>query len=191
VRTAVIADSLTEVIGGQPGVDEAADALRAAVAVADGTGRPLFSALRAQPWPEAPAARLQRACDLVREHRSDSHIAAAIAAGEGPVEMSILTELWLGMPLGSYTGTRGFSEPVIAAAASGLRDRGLLEGDQLSERGRALRASIERRTDAMEQSIVDALGAGLGGLIERLDAWSAACVAASAFPPDPLKRAAG
>jgi helix-turn-helix protein len=189
-RTQAIGESLGEVIG-DDGVDEVAATLHGAVRGADATGRPLFAALRAQPWPDVPAVRLQRACDLVREHRSDSHIAAAIASGRGPVEMSVLTELWLGMPLGSYTATRGFGQPVIDAAAERLRAEGLLDGAELSERGRATRAEIERRTDAMEQSIVDALGDQLDWLAARLDRWSSACIGAGCFPPDPLKRAAG
>jgi hypothetical protein len=189
-RTQAIAESLGEVIG-DDGVDEVAQTLREAVRGADAAGRPLFAALRAQPWPGAPAARLQRACDLVREHRSDSHIAAAIGSGRGSVEMSVLTELWLGMRLGEYTATRGFAEPVIEAAAERLRAEGLVEGAELSERGRAARAEIERRTDAMEQSVVDALGDQLDWLVARLDRWSGACIAAACFPPDPLKRAAG
>jgi Helix-turn-helix family len=192
VRTQAVAESLEPIVGDEDEVvDEAAAALRRAVEPADGTGRPLFSALRAQPWPGTPAGRLHRACDLVREHRGDSHVAAAVAAGMGPVEMSVLTELWLGMPLGSYSATRGFADPVIQAAAGHLADGGLVEGATLTERGRALRAGIEARTDAMEQPIVDALGPALDGLVERLDRWSAACIAAGAFPPDPLKRAAG
>lgn len=190
VRTQAIGESLGELLGSD-GVDEVAGTLRAAVGGADGTGRPLFAALRAQPWPEAPAARLQRACDLVREHRSDGHIAAAIGSGRGAVEMNVLTELWLGMPLGSYTATRGFAQPVIDATVERLRGEGLVDGDALTERGRTVRAEIERRTDAMEQSIVDALGDRLDWLAARLDRWSSACISAGSFPPDPLKRAAG
>ncbi len=189
-RTLAIGEGLGELLG-EDGVDEMAQTLREAVGSADAIGRPLFGALRAQPWPDAPAARLQRACDLIREHRSDSHIAAAISSGRGPVEMNILTELWLGMRLGEYTATRGFAEPVIEAAAERLRAEGLLEGTELSDRGRAARAEIERRTEAMEGSIAGALGDQLDWLVARLDRWSSACISAGSFPPDPLKRAAG
>jgi len=65
-----------------------ADLLADAVTPADGTGRALFSGLRARGRPEDPAQRLWWACDLVREHRGDSHLAAATAAGVGPVEMN-------------------------------------------------------------------------------------------------------
>jgi len=55
----------------------------------------------------------------VREHRGDSHIAVANAAGLGPVEMNVLTECWLGMPLLSYTATRGWPEAAMRAAVPG------------------------------------------------------------------------
>jgi hypothetical protein len=80
---------------------------------------------------------------------------------------------------------------VIDATAERLRAEGMLDGAELTEQGRAVRAEIERCTDAMEQSIVDALGDRLDWLAARLDRWSSACIAAACFPPDPLKRAAG
>jgi hypothetical protein len=95
------------------------------------------------------------------------------------------------MPLGSYSGTRGFAEPVIAAATEHLRAAGLVDGSELTTKGRNLRAHIEQRTDAMEQGVVDALGDRLEQLTSRLGRWSEACIAAGSFPPDPLKRAAG
>ena len=60
------------------------------------------------------------ACGLVREHRGDSHVAAAAAAGLNPVEMNILTELWVGMPLLSYTATRGWAPEVMQRAVESL-----------------------------------------------------------------------
>src|SRR5581483_4978247 len=81
---------------------EVAEALERAVAVADGAGRPLFSALRAAPRLSDPYARLWRAADLVREHRGDGHVATCIAAGLTGCEMNIVTELWLGYSLGEY-----------------------------------------------------------------------------------------
>ena len=169
-----------------------ADALSAAVGAADGTGRPLYSGLRSQPWPEDPIGRLWRACELIREHRGDSHVAACVVRGLGPVEMNVLTELWVGMPLGSYTATRGWSAEQIAAAADSLTRHGSLDdGGGLTATGRAVRDDIEAVTDAMEQPIVDALGDDADAVIAQLDAWSARCIAAGAFPPDVFKRAAG
>ncbi|MET0461481.1 MAG: hypothetical protein ABW195_19700 [Ilumatobacteraceae bacterium] len=183
--------SLAAVLDGED-VGPTADALAAAVTAADGTGRPLFSGLRSQPWPDDPVGQLWRACELAREHRGDSHVAACVVRGLGPVEMNVLTELWVGMPLGSYTSTRGWSADQIAAAVEGLTGHGSLDdGGELTAAGRAVRDDIEAVTDAMEQPIVDALGRDADVVIAQLDDWSARCIAAGAFPPDVFKRAAG
>jgi hypothetical protein len=135
--------------------------------------------------------RLWRACELIREHRGDSHIAASIARGLDPVEMNVLTEVWVGMPLGSYSASRAWTAEQLEAAADRLRAAGLLDGDALTEVGRRERDALEAQTDAMEASIVDALGDHLDADVALLDDWSARCVAAGAFPPDVYKRAAG
>jgi len=189
-RTAATIESLAETLAGVD-VAPVADRLAAAVGAAAPTGRPLFAGLARQPWPDDPVGRLWRACELAREHRGDSHVAACIAGRLDAVAMNVLTELWLGMPLGSYTASRGWPPDAITATADGLRAAGLLDGDELSDAGRTCRDGIEATTDAMESSIVATLGDDLDGLIEQLDEWSARCVAAGAFPPDVFKRAAG
>ena len=172
-------------------VTPVADELAAVVAAADGTGRPLFSGLARQPWPDDPVGRLWRACELLREHRGDSHVAACIAAGFGPIAMNVLTELWVGIPLGSYTATRGWSATQIDAEVQRLRETGLIDGDLLSASGQARRDELEATTDAMEQPIVDALGPGFDAVVAQVDEWSTRCIDARAFPPDAFKRAAG
>jgi hypothetical protein len=107
------------------------------------------------------------------------------------VQMNVLTELWCGYPLGSYTASRGWSPEQVETAAAGLRARGLLVGDQLSDTGLSHRADLEGRTDAMQQTIVDAIGDELPAITKRLDDWSDALVALDAAPPDPAKRLAG
>jgi hypothetical protein len=190
VRDAGTAASLAEVLAGDDPA-EVADLLADAVERADGTGRPLFSGLRGRGRPGDPYQRLWWACDLVREHRGDSHVAVANAAGLGPVEMNVLTECWIGMPLLSYTATRGWPEAAMSAAVDGLEARGWLRDGALTDAGRAARAGIEDRTDATEQPIAAALGGRLDEVVARLDGWSERCIAAGAFPADILKRAAG
>lgn len=191
-RTAATVGSLTAVIGDDTdGLAEVADALQAAVSAADGVGRPLFSGLADQPWPDDPVGRVWHACEMAREHRGDSNVAVSLARGLGPVEMNILTELWVGYPLGEYTSSRGWSPEVIQAAADGLRARGHLVGDQLSEEGRDFRAAIEADTDRADRVIVDALGDRAALVTARLAAWSQRCIEARAFPPSVHKRAAG
>ena len=189
-RDAATAESLAGVLAGEDPA-AVADLLTEATAAADGTGRPLFSGLRGRGRPADPFQRLWWACDLVREHRGDSHVAAANAAGVGPVAMNVLTERWLGMPLLSYTSTRGWPEDVMRAAVNQLEERGWLRAGDLTDTGRAVRAGIEERTDAAEESIVTALGDRLDEVCARLNAWAGRCIAAGCFPADPLKRAAG
>jgi len=189
-RDAATAASLAEVLAGEE-VAPVADALADALAGADGMGRPLFSGLRARGRPRDPFQRLWWACDLVREHRGDSHVAAAAAAAVGPVEMNILTELWLGMPLLSYTATRGWPPAVMAGALERVERCGWVRDGELSAEGHRVRAAIEETTDAQERHIVDQLGAGLPGLCDTLESWAQRCIDRGAFPPDPRKRAAG
>lgn len=169
----------------------AVTALRRGLDAADRTARPLFTGLAAEPWPADVLAQLVHACNLLREHRGDSHLAVCAVAGLDPVEMNVLTELYCGYPLGSYTPTRGWGAPEIDAAVARLGTRGLVAGDALSAEGLRFRRGQEDRTDAMQQSIVDAVGADLDALTKQLDGWSDALVAAGAAPPDPAKRAAG
>ncbi len=166
-------------------------ALRRGIDAADRTARPLFTGLLAEPWPDEPLAALVHACHVLREHRGDSHLAVCAVDGLDPVQMNVLTELWCGYPLGAYTASRGWTAGQVGTAADGLRARGLLDGDQLSAEGLRHRAELEVRTDAMQRSVVDAIGPDLTALTRRLDAWSDALIAADAAPPDPAKRLAG
>ena len=170
---------------------EVADLLADAAEPAEGTGRPFFTGWRASGRPADPVHRLWWACNLVREHRGDSHVASANASGLGPVEMNVLTELWLGMPLLSYTGTRGWPQEAMRDAVSRLEVRGWVADGALTDAGRDARADVEARTDAQEHGIVEMLGGRLDDVCARLDAWGEGCVAAGSFPADILKRAAG
>jgi hypothetical protein len=186
----VTAETLRAVLGDSD-VSSAVAALRRGVTAADGTARALFSGLLSLPWPADPAAQLWRACNLLRERRGDSHLAASISAGLGPVAMNIVTELWLGMPLGPYTATRGWSEAQIAAAVRDLEQRGLVAAGALTTAGRELRDAIEERTDAMEQTVVEAIGDDFERVVGQIDEWSSLCIAAKSFTADVFKRAAG
>jgi hypothetical protein len=107
----------------------------------------------------------------------DGHVAACISCGDGPVAMNVMTELWLGMSLGQHTmGYRGWSEADVALAVADLERRGLVAGGMLTPAGRHLRDDIEERTDAMQQSVIDAIGSDFE---------------AGSFPPDIFKRATG
>lgn len=166
-------------------------ALRRGIDAADATARPMFAGLSADPWPADALARLVHACNLLREHRGDSHLAACAVAGLDPVEMNILTGLYCGYPLLAYVATRGWSDAEQGAAVDRLRSRGLIDGDELSAAGLTLRVGLEEQTDAMQRSVIDAIGPDLDAHVKQLDTWSNALVAAGGAPPDPAKRAAG
>ena len=187
-------DATTASLGsilGDADVDDIADQLRGAASAPHGAGKPLFSGLAGQAWPTDPIAVLWRSCEQLREHRGDCHIAVCVTHGLDPVEMNILTELWVSMPLGSYTGTRGWSESDIEDAVARLSQRGLVSGRALTPVGQQERQGIETATDAAQQSIIDELGSTIDQVIAQLEVWSGLCIDAEAFPNNPYKRAAG
>jgi hypothetical protein len=158
----------------------------------EGTGRPLFSALRALPVPHDPHGALWRGAELLREHRGDGHLAAGIAVGLNASEMNVLTELWLGYGFGEYSGTRGFSTDRLAETAAGLHERGWLTGERsLTADGRQAREAIELATDASQQALMDALGDDAEWVITSATTISSAVLASHAAPADARKRAAG
>ena len=86
---------------------------------------------------------------------------------------------------------RTWSDEQQLAAAERLRARGLVDGEALSAEGLRYRAGLEAQTDAMQQSIIDAIGPDLDVHVKQLDSWSNALIAADGAPSDPAKRAAG
>lgn len=193
-RDRATAASLRTAIGSEASEADAtgvAEVLERAVAGVDGTGRVLFAALRAQPRLTDPYGRLWRAADLVREHRGDSHLAASIAAGLDPVRMGILSEVWVGYPVGEYSGTRAWPQEAHEAGVARLEADGLIADGMITEPGRAFRDDIEAATDTAQRDVLDAIGDELDAVCTRLDAWSQRCIEARAFPPDLRKRAAG
>jgi hypothetical protein len=192
VRDRAAAASLRAVLGteAETRAAEVAGALETAVDAVDGLGRPLFSALRAQPRLADPFGRLWRAADLVREHRGDGHLGAVAAAGLDPVRAGILAELWVGYPVGEYSDTRGWPVERREAAVARLEADGLVAGGSLTDAGRTLRDGIEAATDASQADLMAAIE-DLAEVTASLEAWSAVCVDSENFPADPRKRAAG
>lgn len=135
-------------------------------------GRPLFAGLRSLGIPDDPIGAMWRHGDLLREFRGDSHTAAWVAAGLDAVEIGLLTELFLGLPIKSYIRTRAWSEDDLRAGVERLRSRGLLDADeQFTETGRALREEVEARTDAALERALGALGDDVEELFTLLAPW--------------------
>ncbi len=179
------------------GIDEntianAGAALLAAVSTIEPGPRHLFGALQALPVPADPYGRLWRAAELVREHRGDTHLAACAAAGLDMAEMNVLTEVWLGYPVGEYSSTRGFDAAALALAVERMAARGWMAADGvLTPAGRSARDAIESATDVGQALLVEAIGEGLEDLVATLGRISDAVLDARGAPADPRKRAAG
>ena len=153
-----------------------------------GEGRALYSGLRSLGFPGYAVGDLWRACDLLREHRGDSHIIAWVSYGLSPAEASVSTELWWRLPLREYTRTRGWSEDEIDAAIDRFRSDGLMRDDEFTPAGEDMRAEIERVTDRQERAIVDTLGDDADELFALLEPMTQAVVAAKGYPIHPRDR---
>ncbi len=159
--------------------------LRPVLESAEYAGRMLFSGLRSLAFPDDPVGQLWRVCDYVREHRGDGHIAAWVSHGVDPVEVTLLTELFWGMPLGSYVQTRGWPAEEVEPAIARLEEKGYIRDRAFTDEGRAFRRAIEAATDAMEADVVHALGDEVEDLFAILEPWTKAVLDAGGYPVDP------
>ncbi|WP_198602303.1 SCO6745 family protein [Rhodococcus opacus] len=180
---------LARVLGDQPdGLARVTELLRRGADAARWEAHPIYGGLRSLGFPGTPLGDLWRAADLLREHRGDSHVLTWAVGNVDAVEILLLTEQWWGLPARAYAPTRGWTAADMDAGFERLEKRGLMTGDEkLTDAGRAFREEIEVRTDELERSVLDALGDDLDELLEHLDPWSEAVVAAHSYP----KRIAG
>ncbi|MUN40058.1 SCO6745 family protein [Actinomadura litoris] len=136
-----------------PGIEDAAPEivplLARVVDAADGAGRPLFAANRDLGLPDDPVEALWQLATSLREHRGDGHVAALTAEGLGGLEANVLASGVGAVPGDMVSKARGWSEEEWREASAALAARGLLDGDAATGTGRALRAEVERRTDAL------------------------------------------
>lgn len=148
-RLEVSAAALREIGVDSSACATAVSALAPVLADADRTGRPLYAANAALTLPSDPVEALWQLATTLREHRGDGHVAALVACGISGLE-ALLLQVGLGrFPDELMRSVRGWSEAEWAAAADGLRQRGLLAGDgSLTQAGRDLLADVEERTDA-------------------------------------------
>jgi hypothetical protein len=175
---------LRRVLGDEPeGLDRVTELLRRGAAAAPLAGRAVFAGLLSLGFPADPMGQMWRAADLLREHRGDSHVISWAVGGADAVEVLLLTEQWWGLPARAYAPSRGWSAADMDAGFGRLRSRGLMTDDErLTDAGRGFREEIEVRTDELERAVLDALGDDLDELLEHLDAWSEAIIAAGSYP---------
>lgn len=147
-------------------------------------GRPLFAANLALPWPEDPLAALWHATTLLREHRGDGHVAVLAAAGVSGRESNVLHAAAGGVPREYIARTRDYDEAAWRHQEQRLAERGLLDDDgSLTTAGRELKDHIERSTDALALSALDALsGEEVETLFRALTPITRAVVAGGDVP---------
>ena len=122
------------------------------------SGRPLFAANRALPWPDEPLAALWQATTLLREHRGDTHTAVLSAAGVTGRESNVLHAASGAIPRDYIAGTRDYADDEWQQHEQRLAARGLLADDgTLTPAGQDLKDHIESTTDALSVSMLDVL----------------------------------
>jgi hypothetical protein len=179
--------ALQRILGPTPdGAERATELLRTLAAACTNAGRPLFSGLSSLGWPGSVIGDLWRAADLVREHRGDGHTCAWVSSGMSAIEVLLLTEAWWGLGLNTYMRTRGWPQDDVLASLADLRERGLLDGDSLTEAGAEVRGAVESATDRSDADKIASLtDAEFDELFSLLEPWAKEIVATGGYPTDP------
>jgi hypothetical protein len=181
-RTGAVAQ-LRRIVGESPqGLERAGDLFERAAESLRPEGRPLFAGLRTQ-WddPTEPWVRFFHYGDMLREYRGDSHTAAWISAGVDATEIGLLTELYIGLPLRSYSRTRAWSDEQFDAATERLTERGWLHDGSFTAKGRDAREAIEVATDHQMVAALDALDNDIDELFAIIEPWGKAIRAAGGY----------
>ena len=176
--------ALHRIIGEQPdNATRARELLLRAVEPLRPEGRPLYAGLRSLPTPGSVIGDVWRLGDMLREFRGDSHTAAWVSRNITATEIGVLSELYWGLSIKSYSRTRGWSDDDYALAINSLTSRSLITSDgQLTGAGRDLREEIEIATDEQMLPVLHALGDDVQELIAILDPWGIAIRNAKGYP---------
>jgi len=167
---------LRRLLGERPeGVGRARELLHRAAAPLPVNGRALAAGVASLDVPADDLAAVWHLGDFLREYRGDCHNAAWVAAGLTATDIGILTELSWGMPVRSYSRTRGWTDDEFDRSDHRLRDLGHLDGagadTHLSQSGRHAREQIEVATDDQLRPALDALGGEIDELFDILTPW--------------------
>lgn len=166
-------------------IREAAELARTAALAAcdDLAGRPLFAGHARLPWPETdePHLVLWHAQSLLREYRGDGHVAILVESGLSGCEALVLHAATGELPGAALQATRGWTDAQWQAAVEGLAARGWVDrAGALTDAGRAARAAIEDRTDALAVRAYLPLGDGGCARLRELVRPLSRCIVASA-----------
>lgn len=171
------------------GCEHAAELLAPVLPALDSTGRPLGAANAELPLPDDPLTRVWQLATTLREHRGDGHVAALTSAGVGGPEPHLLQSAAKGLPAEQLRGVRGWTPEDWADAAQRFTERGLLNGEQLTDAGRELLDAVESTTDDLAWTGgLQALSVnGVDAVIDALQPAVQAVVSSGVIPyPNPM-----
>ena len=176
---------LERILGTSPtGIDRVNEILLRAYSPLRVEGRALFAGLKGLQMPTTPIGKLWRLTDALREYRGDSHIAAWVSQGLDAIELCLLTDSFSGLPLRTYSATRGWRDTDFDPATESLVAKGLLDAKSgtYTEEGRKLRELIEVKTDEQMRQAIEAIGNDFDELSGLLAPWGAAIKSAGGYP---------
>jgi hypothetical protein len=142
-------------------LDELSGLLLEAVAGCGFEGRPLASAWsQVRPRSADPVSSAWLATTVLREHRGDGHVIAAVGAGLGGLDATLTFVATGAVTREIMQKNRGWSDDDWEQSSRRLEARGLLDRDgRLTETGNALRIEIEDLTDRLAAAPAERLGA--------------------------------
>lgn len=126
--------------------------------------RPMFAAFRAEPRPASvePALSAWLAANCLRELRGDNHWALCAAADLDNVEVGLLHSAMVDPE--EYDGeewiarSRGNDDEMVRRGWARLAEKGFATDEALTDKGRAFRLDLERRTDELTAPAWQAIG---------------------------------
>jgi len=170
-------------------LEQLADPLWEAVTGCRFDGRPLSAAWSRVPRPDDPVASAWLAAGVLREHRGDGHVLAAVAHGLQGLDATLTFVAAGGMSRDVIQPVRGWSDEEWEQSARRLSARGLLDRDgRLTKTGGALRRDVEDLTDRLAAAPVERIGpTGVERIIELAAPLSRLLIDSGAFPvPNPI-----
>jgi hypothetical protein len=132
--------------------------LRRAAEACAPEGHPMAAAHLEQAWPTEPHLELWWATTILREHRGDAHWACTTAMGIDGVECHVLACADGYLPAEMLHRHTGWDDSTWQAATQRLVERGLImDNDQSTPAGTALKDTIEHATDRLAEQPLSVL----------------------------------
>ena len=125
---------------------------------------------------------------MLREYRGDAHVCAWSTAGVDAIEIGLLTEAYMGLPLRTYIRTRGWNDAELDARG-GPPARSRLARRRRSahrDRSRRTRGAWRRATDRAMTPAIAALGDDVDEVVGLLRPWGDAMRAAGGYVGGPV-----